>query len=62
LIALAIVGAVLCLVGLVWFGQGIGLVGGSFMTGSAFWAVAGAMFVAFGVGLIRAWRRASRTL
>jgi hypothetical protein len=34
--------ALLALVGIVWIGQGVGLIGGSFMTGSAFWAVVGA--------------------
>lgn len=29
------------LVGLVWVGQGFGLIPGSFMTGDVFWAVAG---------------------
>ena len=33
---------VLAAVGLVWLGQGIGLIGGSFMTGEALWAVIGA--------------------
>ena len=33
---------VLAAVGLVWLGQGIGLIGGSFMTGEPLWAVIGA--------------------
>lgn len=36
---------VLVLVGLVWLGQGTGLIGGSVMTGSPFWAVVGAILV-----------------
>ena len=32
----------LALVGIVWIGQGIGVIGGSFMTGSLVWAVVGA--------------------
>ncbi len=36
-----IVGVVLALVGLLWFLQGIGLIGGSFMTGQPVWAVIG---------------------
>jgi len=32
---------ILGFVGVVWLGQGTGLIGGSMMTGSAFWAVAG---------------------
>jgi hypothetical protein len=35
------VAALLLVVGLVWIGQGIGVVAGSFMTGQAFWALVG---------------------
>jgi hypothetical protein len=48
-----IVGAVLCLVGVVWFGQGIGVIHGSFMTGEGIWAFFGVVAVAIGLGLIR---------
>jgi hypothetical protein len=48
-----IVGAVLCLVGIVWIGQGIGWIEGSFMTGEAFWAVMGALALLFGVVILR---------
>src|SRR5258708_5328169 len=48
--ALAVLGVVLCLVGLVWIGQGVGWIGGSFMTGRAIWAVIG--FVALFIGAI----------
>jgi hypothetical protein len=54
-----IIGVVLSLVGLVWFGQGVGAIGGSFMTGSAFWAVMGVVALLFGVSLLRRSRRAS---
>ena len=38
--------AVVCgLVGLVWVGQGVGLVGGNFMTGQPPWAAIGAVLV-----------------
>jgi hypothetical protein len=41
-----LVGAlVLALVGIVWLGQGVGLIGGSAMTGSAFWAVVGVLLL-----------------
>ena len=41
--------AVVVLVGLVWIGQGTGLLqGSSFMVGDAFWAVAGLVLVAAG--------------
>ena len=48
-----VIGALLCLVGAVWIGQGVGLIGGSFMTGQIIWAVIGAVAVAFGVRVLR---------
>ena len=45
-----VLGAVLCLTGLVWIGQGTTLIQGSSMTGSTLWAVAGA--VCFVAGLV----------
>jgi hypothetical protein len=51
------IGVVLCLVGAVWFGQGVGWIGGSFMTGQALWAVIGAIAILFGVTLLRGSRR-----
>lgn len=49
---------VIGLIGLVWFGQGIGVIGGSVMTNDAKWAVIGgimiiASIVIFWIG----WRR-----
>ena len=53
--------AVLLLVGLTFFGQGIGLIGGSRMTGSSFWAVVGAIAVCGAVvGLVVERRRTAR--
>ena len=46
------IAAVLILVGLVWFFQGVGVIEGSFMTGEAVWAVIGAVCVAAGVALL----------
>jgi hypothetical protein len=47
--------AVLVLVGLVWIGQGSGLLqGSSFMVGDPFWAVAGVALVVAG-GVLAAW-------
>jgi predicted phage tail protein len=48
-----VVGAVLIVVGGVWFLQGIDVLGGSSMTGNAFWAVVGVPMIVFGVVLIR---------
>ena len=52
-----IIGAVLCLIGIVWIGQGIGWIEGSFMTGEAFWAVMGALSLLFGIVILRGPRR-----
>jgi len=49
----AVIGVILLVIGIVWFGQGIGAIGGSFMTGEAVWAVIGAIAVLFGLVLIR---------
>jgi hypothetical protein len=43
-----VTGILLALVGLIWIGQGVGLIGGSFMSGSALWGIIG--LVAVGVG------------
>jgi uncharacterized membrane protein HdeD (DUF308 family) len=55
-----VIGVGLCLVGVVWIGQGIGLIGGSFMSGQAVWAVVGAIVIIFGASLISGVRRARR--
>jgi len=48
---------VLAAVGVVWLGQGIGLIGGSFMSGEPLWAIIGAvMLVAAGVLTVAARR------
>jgi len=53
-----VLGAVLCLTGLVWIGQGTTLIQGSSMTGSTFWAVAGVLCVIAGLGLLSwPWRQ-----
>jgi hypothetical protein len=51
--------AALVAVGLVWIGQGSGLLrGSSFMVGDVRWAIAGVCIVAAGVGVaLIAWRR-----
>jgi len=51
------VGVLLALVGAVWLGQGVGWIGGSFMTGSAVWAVIGAVCIAAAVWLVVTARR-----
>ena len=49
--------AVLSAVGVVWLGQGIGVIGGSFMSGEPLWAIIGAvMLVGAGVLTVAARR------
>jgi hypothetical protein len=45
------VGAIIFLVGLVWMFQGVGVLPGSIMTGSQFWAFAGALTLIIGVAV-----------
>lgn len=54
-----VLAAIVGLVGLVWFGQGIGAIPGSFMTGDLFWAVAGLALLA-GAAIYAAWPRLRR--
>jgi hypothetical protein len=51
---------ILGLVGVGWLGQGLGLIGGSFMTGSALWALIGAALLVAAILLIVLERRRSR--
>jgi len=47
-----VAGVLLILLGGLWTLQGIGLVGGSFMTGSRLWLVIGLILVVAGVALL----------
>lgn len=47
-----LLGIVLDLAGTIWLLQGIGILPGSFMTGSPFWAVVGAICIALGMFLV----------
>jgi len=46
----AVVGALIAIIGLVWFLQGASVLPGSVMTGSQFWEIAG--LVTFIIGLL----------
>ena len=48
----AIAGVLLCVVGGVWIAQGIGSLGGSFMTDERQWAVIGSITAAGGIALL----------
>jgi glucose dehydrogenase len=52
-----ILAALFALVGLVWIGQGVGVIGGSMMTGSPFWAVVGAALLVVAVLILVIERR-----
>ena len=52
LIAARIVGVLFVLLGGLWTLQGLGVVGGSFMTGSTTWLIIGLVVVAAGVFLL----------
>jgi LPXTG-motif cell wall-anchored protein len=60
-ITLNIVGALLVLMGAIWFLQGINVLPGSFMTGQLRWAVIGGIAVAAGVALLVTARRRRKT-
>ena len=46
-------GVALCAMGGLWVAQGVGWIGGSFMSGEAVWAVIGAVAIGFGIALLR---------
>ena len=58
-IALIVLGALLVIVGCVWFLQGINVIPGSFMTGQSKWTLIGAVCAIAGIGLIVAGSRRS---
>jgi len=47
-----VLGAVMDVVGLIWFLQGMRVLPGSFMTGSTFWAVVGLLVMIAGMGIL----------
>ena len=51
-IARRVVGALLCLTGLVWIGQGTNLIPGSVMTGQMQWAIIGLVLLVLGAWLL----------
>ena len=60
-IVMLIVAAVLIVIGAVWALQGIGVLGGSAMSGSSMWAIIGPIVVVVGLGLgLFALRRGAR--
>jgi len=51
-VARGIAGVLLCIVGVIWIGQGVGRIHGSFMTGQRFWAVLGTVCLIAGLVLL----------
>ena len=47
-----LIGVLLVVVGAVWFGQGMGWIGGSAMSGETLWAVVGPVVALLGLGLM----------
>jgi hypothetical protein len=59
-IVLVVIGVAAALAGVVWTLQGLGYVGGSFMSGATLWAVIGPLVVLAGLVLITLGLRARR--
>ncbi len=59
-IVLVVIGLVAALAGLVWTLQGLGYVGGSFMSGATVWAVIGPIVAIVGLVLITVGLRTRR--
>ncbi len=55
------IGALMLALGLLWFGQGMGWIGGSVMTGVTFWAVVGPLVALAGLALVLTARGGRRT-
>jgi hypothetical protein len=56
-----VAGVVLLLLGLLWFLQGVGVVGGSFMSGEPVWAVIGLVLLLLAVRLLAEALRGNRS-
>jgi uncharacterized membrane protein len=59
-IVLVVIGLAVALAGLVWTLQGLGYVGGSFMSGATVWAVVGPIVALVGLVLITLGLRSRR--
>ncbi len=60
-IVMLIVAAVLIVIGAVWTLQGLGVIGGSAMSGNSMWAIIGPILVVVGLGVgLVALRRGAR--
>jgi hypothetical protein len=50
--ALIVIGGLVALVGIVWTLQGLGYIGGSFMSGATLWAIIGPVVVLAGLAIV----------
>ena len=50
--ALIVIGGLVALVGIVWTLQGLGYIGGSFMSGATLWAIIGPIVVLAGLAIV----------
>jgi hypothetical protein len=57
-----IIAVVLFLLGAVWIGQGTGVIGGSAMSGSSFWAIVGAVLVIVAAAIVVTGRRTNGSI
>jgi hypothetical protein len=57
---LTVLGALLLLIGAIWFFQGINVLPGSFMTGETKWAIYGGIMAIAGIALLTVARRKGR--
>jgi hypothetical protein len=55
-----VIGGLVALTGLVWTLQGLGYIGGSFMTGATLWAVIGPVVLLAGLAIMVAGLRGKR--
>ena len=58
---MTVAGVVLALLGLLWFLQGVGVVGGSFMSGEPVWAVIGLVLLLLAARLLLEALRGNRS-
>jgi hypothetical protein len=58
--ALILVGGLVAIIGIVWTLQGLGYVGGSFMSGSTVWAIIGPVVVLAGLAIVAVGLRSRR--
>lgn len=54
-------GILLIVLGLVWTLQGVGILGGSSMSGSTMWAIIGPIVAIVGIYLVLRWRKGRPT-